>query len=111
VCYAQWEDCGPWSTEDYEYVFLNKPPKNKENNKAGIDVSPAVRDFLGMKSGDKVHWRFIDFHQIKSRGPWAKYGTNNPFIDRKQDPDYEATLRYNKFLRQIREDYINRPVR
>ncbi len=104
VCYAQWEDCGPWTTTDYEYVFLNKPPKNKENKGAGIDVSPAVRDYLGMKSGDKVHWRFIDFYRIRTRGPWALYGDNNPFRYPKQDPDFDANQRYMKYLKKIRDE-------
>ena len=104
VCYAQWEDCGPFTTDDYEYVFLNKRPKNKENKGAGIDVSPAVRDYLGLKSGDKVHWRFIDFRRIRSRGPWSLHGTNNPFLDPKQDPDYDANIRYMNYLRKIRDD-------
>jgi len=77
-CYAQWEDCGPWGTDDFGYVFGNKRPKTKKNNSAGIDISPAVRDYLGLKSGEKCHWRFVPFHRIPA-GPWRLYGTNNPF--------------------------------
>ncbi len=81
-CFAQWEDCGPFTTDDWEYVFGTKPPKNANNNAAGIDVSPAVRDYLGMPSGSaRVHWRFVDFHHVKE-GPWAKYGVNNPFVNK-----------------------------
>ncbi len=105
ICYAQWEDCGPFATDDYEYVFLNKSPKNKANQGAGIDVSPAVRDYLGMTSGAKVHWRFVDFHRIQTRnGPWAQYGSNNAFLDRTQDPDYAANIHYNNYLRKIRDE-------
>ena len=103
VCYAQWEDCGPWTTTDYQYVFLNKPPKNKQNKGAGIDVSPAVRDYLGMKSGDQVSWRFIDFYRIRTRGPWALYGDNNPFRYPRKDPDFDANQRYMKYLKKIRD--------
>ncbi|SEH91210.1 hypothetical protein [Akkermansia glycaniphila] len=81
-CFAQWEDCGPFTTDDWEYVFGSKPPKNANNNAAGIDISPAVRDFLGIPSGSaRVHWRFVDFHLVKE-GPWAKYGLNNPFVNK-----------------------------
>lgn len=72
-CFAQWEDCGPWVTDDWQYVFGNQPPKNTNNNGAAIDVSPAVRDFLGMRSGDKVHWRFVEASQVPA-GPWHKFG-------------------------------------
>jgi len=77
-CFAQWEDCGPWNTDDYEYVFGDKPPKTTRNNSAGIDISPAVRDYLGLKSGEKCHWRFVPFQRVP-KGPWALFGTNNPF--------------------------------
>jgi len=80
-CFAQWEDCGPFNTEDYAYVFGNAAPKNYKNNGAGIDVSPAVRDYLGMRSGDKVNWRFVDIKRIPRSGPWTKWGANNPFVN------------------------------
>ncbi|BDS08383.1 hypothetical protein NT6N_34230 [Oceaniferula spumae] len=102
VCYAQWEDCGPFTTDDWEYVFGNKPPKNTKNDGAGIDVSPAVRDFLGMKSHAKVHWRFIDFSRVP-RGPWSQYGKNNPFLNPKLDPDLKAKQDYMIYLRTMRD--------
>ncbi len=80
-CFAQWEDCGPFNTDDWEYVFLGKRPRNKSNKCAGIDISPAVRDYLGIKGGTaNVHWRFVDFHLVPG-GPWARYGKDNPFIN------------------------------
>ena len=82
TCFAQWEDCGPFQTDDWEFVFKNKAPQNRKNRGAGIDLSPAVRDFLGIKSGQKVHWRFVEFANVK-RGPWALHGTNNPFVNPK----------------------------
>ncbi|MBT8036108.1 MAG: hypothetical protein KJO21_01060 [Verrucomicrobiae bacterium] len=103
VCYAQWEDCGPFTTNDWEYVFGNKRPKNTQNNGAGLDVSPAVRDYLGMKSGAKVHWRFIDFAHIP-RGPWSYYGKNNPFIDPQLDPNVQARQAYMDYLRRRRDE-------
>ena len=102
VCYAQWEDCGPFGTNDYQYVFGNKPPKNTKNNAAGLDISPAVRDFLGMKSNGKVHWRFIDFSRIP-RGPWSQYGKNNPFLNPALDPDLKAKQDYMIYLRKQRD--------
>jgi hypothetical protein len=79
VCYAQWEDCGPFLTHDPDYVFGTARPKNPHNNGAGIDVSPAVRDYLGMPSGAKVDWRFVDVGEIPY-GPWATLGMNNHFV-------------------------------
>ena len=35
-CFAQWEDCGPFTTEDWPYVFGDKPPVNTQNKGAGI---------------------------------------------------------------------------
>lgn len=72
ICYAQWEDCGPFYTNDWEYVFLGKKPKKNCNNNAGIDLSPAVRDYLDLSSGDKVSWKFVDTFDV-SAGPWAKW--------------------------------------
>lgn len=80
-CYAQWEDCGPFVTDDWEYVFGNKRPKNTANKGAGIDISPAVRDYLHIDSGmATVHWRFVEFSFVPG-GPWARYGKDNPFIN------------------------------
>ncbi len=72
ICYAQWEDCGPFYTNDWEYVFLGKQPKKNRNSNAGIDLSPAVRDYLGIQSGQKVSWKFVDDLDVES-GPWAKW--------------------------------------
>ncbi len=80
-CFAQWEDCGPFVTDDWEYVFKGKRPRNTQNNGAGIDISPAVRDYLGIPGGSAVvHWRFVDFSLVPG-GPWARYGKDNPFVN------------------------------
>jgi len=107
VCYAQWEDCGPFLTDDWKYVFGNHPPRNAKNDKAGIDVSPAVRDFLGLKSGEKVHWRFVEFGNIP-RGPWAWYGQNNPFVNPEANPDLQAARRYYEYLKKRRDEAYQR---
>lgn len=79
VCYAQWSDCGPFRTDHWEYVFGTDRPKPNLNRGAGLDVSPAVRDFLGMKGIDTTDWKFVDFKEVPS-GPWSKYGDNNDFV-------------------------------
>ena len=107
-CFAQWEDCGPWTTNDWEYVFGNKPPKNKQNGGAGIDISPAIRDYMGLRSGQKVHWRFVEADQVPY-GPWKKYGPqdNTPAAN----PDLAAQQRYLEQLRKMRdEQFENRPL-
>ena len=40
---------------------------------AGIDVSPAVRDYLKLKGGAKVSWKFVSDASVR-RGPWKYYG-------------------------------------
>ncbi|MEP6809323.1 MAG: hypothetical protein ABI992_03705 [Chthoniobacterales bacterium] len=82
--YAQWEDAGPFRTDHWQYVFGNERPKPNLNQGAGLDVSPAVRDFLGLQDTDVTDWKFVDFKDVP-RGPWSKYGDNNTFVmnDRK----------------------------
>ena len=36
---------------------------------------------MGLKSGDKVAWRFVEFSDVP-RGPWSRFGDNNPFVNR-----------------------------
>jgi hypothetical protein len=76
VCYAQWEDCGPFNTDDWQYVFQGHRPKPNRNGNAGIDISPAVRDYLGIRSGYKVSWKFIESHEVPV-GPWAALRLNS----------------------------------
>jgi hypothetical protein len=49
------------------------------NNGAGLDVSPAVRDYLGLKQTDVTDWRFVDFREVP-RGPWSILGENDTFV-------------------------------
>jgi hypothetical protein len=79
IAYAQWEDCGPFRTDHSGYVFGNERPKPNLNKGAGLDVSPAVRDFLGMADTDVTDWRFVEFEEVP-RGPWAIHGENNTFV-------------------------------
>jgi hypothetical protein len=83
--YAQWEDAGPFRTDHWEYVFGNERPKPNLNKGAGLDVSPAVRDYLGLNETDVTDWRFVEFSEVP-RGPWSNLGENNTFVikDRKK---------------------------
>lgn len=69
VAYAQWEDAGPFGENDYNYVFGESLPNNNMDSGAGIDVSPAVRDYLKLKPTDIVIWQFVDISNV-TQGPW-----------------------------------------
>ncbi len=119
-CFAQWEDCGPWETDDWEYVFGDKPPKNKSNGGAAIDLSPAIRDYLELASGKRVHWRFVEATDVPY-GPWKKYGQQvsvpsrsaavNPGQRPPDNADLETQRRYMEYLRKMRdEEYLKKPL-
>lgn len=133
-CFAQWEDCGPWVTDDWEYVFGDKRPKATQNRSAGIDLSPATRDYLGMSSHQKVHWRFVEEHQVPP-GPWLRYGAqpsprsaaarlreltpahhagrpSGPMQRPGPDADIDSQRRYLDALRKLRdESFEKKPLR
>ena len=88
-------------------MFGGQPPRNNQNNKAGIDVSPAVRDYLGLKSGGKLHWRFVEFGGVP-RGPWSWYGSNNPFVNPEADPDVAVVRRLYRYLEQKKLEEFRR---
>ena len=77
--YAQWEDAGPFRTDHWQYVFGNERPKPNLNKGAGLDVSPAVRDYLGLEETDVTDWKFVEFSEVP-HGPWSKLGDNNTFV-------------------------------
>jgi hypothetical protein len=79
ICYAQWEDCGPFRTDNFQYVFGNERPQPNANGGAGLDVSPAVRDYLGLQGKDVTDWQFVELRDVP-QGPWRSYGDNNPFV-------------------------------
>ena len=79
TCYAQWEDCGPFRTDHFQYVFGNERPKPNLNQGAGLDVSPAVRDYLGLAPTDVTDWQFVEWREVPP-GPWRNYGDNNHFV-------------------------------
>jgi len=81
VAYAQWSDCGPFRTDHWQYVFGNERPKPNLNKGAGLDVSPAVRDYLGISGTDVTDWKFVDLKDVP-HGPWALHGQNNTLAHR-----------------------------
>ena len=72
IAYAQWEDVGPFSENDALYVFGDSWPKNK----AGLDVSPAVADYLGLDGQDYIDWQLVDFKDVPN-GPWLEITTSS----------------------------------
>ncbi len=110
VVYAQWEDCGPFRTDHWEYVFGNDRPKPNLNHGAGLDVSPAVRDYLGMNDSDVTDWRFVDFDEVPP-GPWSKFGENNTFVinQRKQTEHVaKADITESRRLEEARDRAFER---
>jgi hypothetical protein len=73
VVYAQWEDAGPYNYNDSNYVFGKAKPMSKDS---GLDVSPAVRDYLGLNGKNLVNWQFIDENSVPE-GPWKEIITNS----------------------------------
>src|SRR5262249_5153494 len=79
ICYAQWEDSGPFRTDHFQYVFQNERPTSNASHDAGLSVSPAVRDHLGLAPTDVTDWRFVEVSDVPP-GPWHDYVENNPFV-------------------------------
>jgi Bacterial Ig domain len=81
TAYGQIEDAGPYVYDDEAYVFGTGDPRPASTlaNNAGLDVSPALRDYLhftgvdlsDQQNGDsnKVSWQFVDDAQVPA-GPW-----------------------------------------
>jgi hypothetical protein len=92
VCYGQWEDVGPFRSDHWQYVFGNDRPRPNLNRGAGLDVSPAIRDYLNLGNTDATDWKFVDFEEVPP-GPWALYGDNNSFvIDRRKREEAFAKM-------------------
>ncbi|MFZ1654367.1 MAG: hypothetical protein WBO92_02375 [Candidatus Moraniibacteriota bacterium] len=76
VAYAQWEDVGPFEEDDAAYVFGTADPKSETNQHAGLDLSPAVNDYLDLKGVDSVSWQFIEEADVPA-GPWKEVVTRS----------------------------------
>lgn len=95
IAYAQWEDAGPFRTDHWQYVFGSERPKPNLNKGAGLDVSPAVRDYLGLKETDVTDWRFVEFSEV-ARGPWSTLGENNKFVTNSRKRDVKLAERLKR---------------
>ncbi len=73
TAYGQWEDVGPFSENDGAYVFGSAQPTER---RAGLDLSPAFADALGVDGRAVVTWQFIDERDVPD-GPWKKVITRS----------------------------------
>src|SRR5215831_17198802 len=74
-CYAQWADVGPNEEDDWEWVFGHSTrPKSSFNQHAGLDLSPACWQALGMEDNDWTQWEFVDESAVPD-GPWREIVT------------------------------------
>lgn len=71
TAYAQWEDVGPFETDDHPYVFGDEKPKE---SRAGLDLSPATAAALGIDGRGQVSWRFVEADDVPA-GPWTEIVT------------------------------------
>jgi len=55
-------------------------PTRIRNGGAGIDLSPAIRDYLGLGSLDIVDWRFVKKEEVPP-GPWLYFGRDGTKLD------------------------------
>jgi hypothetical protein len=76
TCYGQWEDVGPFLTDDFLYVFDSAAPSNTFGVGAGLDISPALWDCLGLTDNETTKWRFVDASEVPS-GPWTEIITTS----------------------------------
>jgi len=76
TAYAQWEDVGPFEEDDSNYVLGTSAPKNQFGTKAGLDVSPAVRDYLKLNDVDHTSWHFVTATEVPN-GPWKQRVTTS----------------------------------
>jgi hypothetical protein len=69
-CFAQWLDVGPYEVDDFDWVFGDAAaPKNTFGLKAGLDISPATAQYLGIDGSGKTEWRFVEEEDLPD-GPW-----------------------------------------
>jgi len=72
ICFAQWEDVGPLTYDDAEYVFGGAKPRGLGSDHAGLDVSPAVYEYLRLSDRNRyTAWKFADESDVRP-GAWLK---------------------------------------
>lgn len=76
TCFAQWQDVGPLYSDDDSYVFGFHEPRSHALKMAGLDVSPAVRDFLSFPGNGKTDWHFVAESMVPP-GPWSEIVTRD----------------------------------
>jgi hypothetical protein len=76
VAYAQWQDVGPYEEDDFNYVFGTSKPKNRRDQKAGLDISPATATYLGVGDVSRLDWQFVDISKVPD-GPWKAVVTTS----------------------------------
>ena len=64
--YGQWEDAGPMGENDVEYIFGSAAPRYRQ---AGLDLSPAMANFLARPGEGHTSWRFVNETEVPT-GPW-----------------------------------------
>lgn len=74
--YAQWEDVGPFGEDDIGYVFGNESPSEP---RAGLDLSPAAAQYLGVDGRGKVSWQFVNEDEVPA-GPWRQTITRSGVV-------------------------------
>jgi hypothetical protein len=102
ICFAQWEDVGPFQTDHWQYVFGNERPRPNRNQNAGLDVSPAVRDYLSLNGLDICDWKFVDH---PPPGPWSNYDSNNLALPR---PTQESKVAMSVDIRRMSREDLDR---
>jgi hypothetical protein len=74
-CFAQWEDVGPCGENDFDFVFgTANVPLNGFDTRAGLDISPAIRHYLGISHNALTEWRFAAEQDVPA-GPWTEIVT------------------------------------
>jgi hypothetical protein len=87
VCYAQWEDSGPYVYDDAAYVFgaTDRRPRSRRAQNAGMDVSPAVRDCLSLRginnADNELAWQVVEASHVPP-GPWRRVVTTRQVFGR-----------------------------
>jgi hypothetical protein len=94
ICYCQVEDCGPFRTDSFNYCFGPDRPSPNRNQNAGIDLSLAARDYLGMSGMDTVDWRWCDEREVPRSGPWTMRADNNRVALLQGQNDTEGQLSF-----------------